>query len=50
MPGLDVPVSLAEVLYVRGAPLREAEAWGVLHSSAELLQELFFKGMLSIYL
>ena len=45
MPGVSVSVSLAEVLEVRGAPLREVEIWAVLCQAAESLQDELIAGM-----
>ena len=44
MPGVNVTVSLSEVLEVRGAPLTETEIWTLLCLGAEALQDIFITG------
>ncbi len=44
MPDMEIRVSLAEALEVRGGPLEEAEIWAVMCQATEALQDLFFSG------
>ena len=45
MPGINIDVSLAEALEVRGGPLAEPELWAVLCQSAEAIHDLFLNGV-----
>ena len=45
MPGINIDVSLAEALEVRGGPLVEPELWAVLCQSAEAIHDLFLNGV-----
>ena len=49
MPGVNIDVSLAEALEVRGGPLTESELWAVLCQSAEAMHDLFLNGTLPVY-
>ncbi|XP_025086177.1 tyrosine-protein phosphatase non-receptor type 13-like isoform X6 [Pomacea canaliculata] len=44
MPSLPLAVSVADILEVRGGPLREGEVWALLCQSAAAIQDYFIKG------
>lgn len=44
MPGVGIPVSLAEILEVRNGPLTELEILAVLDRGLPILQQLVDKG------
>ena len=44
MPVYCIPVTLAEVLEVQGAPLNDNELWAVLYATSKSLAHLFLQG------
>ncbi|KAL8588982.1 hypothetical protein ACOMHN_065764 [Nucella lapillus] len=44
MPTVPIAVSIADILEVRGGPLREREVWALLCQSAAAVQDFFIKG------
>jgi len=44
MPIFSLPVTLAEVLKVRGTALNDAELWALLYATSQSLLDLFMQG------
>jgi len=45
MPIFHIPVTLAEVLEVRGTALNNSELWALLYATSKSLSDLFIQGM-----
>ena len=44
MPIYSIPVTLAEVLEVRGTALNDSELWALLYAASKSLSDLFIQG------